>query len=177
MNLLAAFSEFKRIYGICPRCGELFRLSEATLFTKAPPPKTAFDSLEEARDRHERAVERFEEREERIREEGRRKGQVAARRRLRSVARFFVSRRIDPNDVKVIFHPIDYLVFGGLRRALCSSIQLVDRLPFESRREMLQTSISQALKAGNMEWRTLRIADDGVVKEEHLRTQEGRRLS
>ena len=40
MNVLTVFTEMKAIYGFCPCCDELFRLSDATIYTKLPPPRT-----------------------------------------------------------------------------------------------------------------------------------------
>ena len=67
MKLVSAFQEMKRIYGFCPCCGELFRLSDAELFTKGAPPRTPFDRVADALERIERRAERFGEREAELR--------------------------------------------------------------------------------------------------------------
>ena len=40
MSSVQVFQEMKKIYGICPCCGEPFRLSDTTPFTRASPPPT-----------------------------------------------------------------------------------------------------------------------------------------
>lgn len=163
MKLVEVFNELKRIYGICPCCGEPFRLSEAVLFTKTAPPKTVFEKLDDAYDRLDRQNERFEEKEEELREEARRLGQLEARRRLREIAPFFVARRIDPHDVKLLFHPVEYVVFRGMQNDRCASVDFIDHPPVNRDREKIQRSLDSAITAGNLEWQTFRIGEDGRV--------------
>lgn len=140
MNILTVFAEMKAIFGICPCCNELFRLSDASIYAKVPPPRTEFDRIETAFDRLQREVERFEEKEEGIREAARRRGQRAASRHLQELAPFFVKRKIEPEDVKVLFHPVEYLVFRGLSEDNCDALLFVDHLPDSRERERVQKS-------------------------------------
>ena len=105
-TMLALFSDAKRIYGFCPCCDELFRLSNIHLYTKEAPAPTPFDDLDRAVDRLDRSSKLFASREKGIREEAERVGQVAARKRLKKLAPFFADQRITPKDVKVLFHPV-----------------------------------------------------------------------
>lgn len=167
MNLATTFQSFKSIYGICPCCDEVFRLSDATLFTRGRPPKTPFDHIDEQSERLERQVERFGEDEEEIREHARRKGARVAQEHLERIAPFFVKRRINPRDVKVIFSPVSYVVFQGLSEGLPRGIVLVDRPASNVQHERVQRSIGRAIRAGSLEWHTLRIETDGRVALEH----------
>ncbi len=163
MKLVEVFNELKRIYGICPCCGEPFRLSETTLYTKAAPPKTVFEKVDDAHLRLERQMEMFEGKEEQIREKARRLGQLEARRRLREIAPFFVARRIDPQDVKLLFHPVEYVVFRGMQTDRCASVDFIDHPAANRERERIQRSLDGAIRAGNLEWQTFRIGEDGRV--------------
>lgn len=163
MKLVEVFNELKRIYVICPCCGEPFRLSEATLYTKSAPPRTVFEQMEDARLRLERRIEKFDENEDAIREEARRLGQLEARRRLREIAPFFVARRIDPQDVKLLFHPVEYVVFRGMQTDRCASVDFIDHPATNRECERIQRSLDGAIKAGNLEWQTFRINADGRV--------------
>lgn len=164
MKPLAFFQEAKRVFGICPCCGELFRLSDATLFTKEPPPRTEFDALDEARRKLERAVARFEEQEEALREKAKASGQKAAQKRLKAIARPFVKRKIDPQDVKVLFDPIEFVAFRGMSNGEVEAVSLIDRPAARKDREKLQDSIRRTVQDGNFEWRELRIDADGRVE-------------
>jgi predicted Holliday junction resolvase-like endonuclease len=163
MNVVRVLNEMKRIYGICPCCAEPFRLSEAALFTKSAPPRTVFERMDDAYSRLERRSEKFDENEEEIRESARRLGQLAARRRLREIAPFFTARKIDPQDVKLLFHPVEYVVFSGMQNDRCASVDFIDHPPADRDRETIQCSLEQAIRAGNLEWQTFRIGEDGRV--------------
>lgn len=163
MNFVGVFNQLKRIYGICPCCGEPFRLSDTALYTKTAPAKTLFEKMDDERARLERCAERFDAREAEIREEARRLGQMEARRRLREIAPFFVARKIDPQDVKLLFHPVEYVVFRGMQTDRCASVDFIDHPARSRERERIQRSLNHAIKAGNLEWQTFRIGDDGRV--------------
>jgi predicted Holliday junction resolvase-like endonuclease len=167
MKLVQAFQEMKRIHGFCPCCGELFRLSEATLFTKGAPPRTPFDEAERAEEKVQRAIERFDGREAEIRERATELGKKLARRKLRKIAGYFTERGLDPQDVKALFDPVDYVAFPGLHGERVSRVELIDRPATTARKEKVQATIRRTLRAGNVEWRTWRIdADEGSVEEE-----------
>lgn len=163
MNLVGVLNEMKRIYGICPCCDEPFRLSDATLFTKVAPPKTPFEKIDDAFARLERRIEIFEGEEEEMREKARRLGQLAARKRLREIAPFFAGRKIDPQDVKVLFHPVEYVVFRGMQSDRCASVDFIDHPPNNRERERVQRSLEKAITAGNLEWQTFRIDENGHI--------------
>jgi predicted Holliday junction resolvase-like endonuclease len=124
---------------------------------------TPFDELRQAQATLCAAVGRFDEREDRIREAARQKGQLMARRRLRKLATWCTQGRFDPNDVKVIFDPVEYVVFAGLNARGCSRIAFVDRPPRTSHKERVLRSLERAIKGGNVEWHTYRVTDAGDV--------------
>lgn len=163
LNFIGIFNDFKRIYGLCPCCDELFRLSEARLFTVGPPPKTAFDRADDAERRLERAVEKFDKVEQMFREAAHEKGQRAARRRLRRISPSFGEMRINPMDVKILCDPIDYIAFPGLSNDKPGRVVLIDAAATRSEEERIQSSIERTIRSGNLEWRTLRIGDDGTI--------------
>src|SRR6266699_1311133 len=163
MSLVTTFQAMRELYGFCPCCGEPFRLSETSLFFRSRPPLTEFDRVEAARDRLEGQIENFEEREEEIRQTAREKGQRAAHRRVRSIVPLLRDMKIEPSDVKVLFHPVEYVVFHGLNDENCSAIDFVDHPPESQNQERVLRSISDSLKAGNVEWQTFRVSDEGTV--------------
>lgn len=163
MNVVRLFQDFQKIYGLCPCCGEPFRLSEAALFHRAEPPSTVWDELKEERGRVARAWERFEEQKTTLQEEAREAGRQLRDRRLRRLTAFFRKRKIALADLKLIFHPVDYVVFRGLRKQHCAAVEFIDRKASSKAHERLQRSIKRACKAGNVDWVTLRIDDAGRV--------------
>jgi predicted Holliday junction resolvase-like endonuclease len=163
MQLVKLFREFQTIFGVCPCCGEVFRLSEARLYVGRPPRRTVFDELHEEQRKVDQARERFEARESRIREVAKLKGQAVARRLLRRMAPVFVSNHIDPNDVKVVFDPVEYVVFKGLTNGGCSRIRFLDRPSRSVRQERIQNSLAKTIDRGDIFWRTYRISETGNI--------------
>ncbi len=163
MNLLSIFQDMKSIYGFCPCCGDLFRLSEATLFTKTPPARTPFDECDDELAKLDSAVERFQEREAKIRQAQRLAGRRQARKRLKRIAPFVMAKKIDPHDVKLLFDPVEYIAFPGLTNDRPRAVAFVDRPASSRRQEVIHTSLERAIRIGNMEWRTLRIDETGRV--------------
>jgi predicted Holliday junction resolvase-like endonuclease len=165
-RFLIWFEEVKKLYGFCPCCGELFRLSEADIYSKTPPPRTDFDELEFRRGQLENMIDRFEAKKEAIEAEATKKGQAKARRKLRKIAPYLYDRAVVAQDMKVIFDPVEYLVFHGLTEKKCTLLEFVDHPAETKEREKAQRSIQTAISGGNVEWQTFRVQSDGnIVKE------------
>jgi predicted Holliday junction resolvase-like endonuclease len=165
VKILALFQELKRIFGICPCCGEPFRLSDAMLFTKTRPPETEFDKLDRKEKLLDHAIELFDEAEGELRARAISRGQSEAGRALRRLTPGLTARGIHPQDVRVIFTPVKYVAFRGMTQGDPVSIDLIDK-PAESRAaEAIHRSIEKVIKAGKVVWRTYRISDDGSVSE------------
>jgi predicted Holliday junction resolvase-like endonuclease len=153
----------KRIHGFCPSCREFFRLSDVLLFTTDRPPTTEFDHVEDQRERLERKIESWEDRRQELRLKDIRQGQINARAYVKRIAPFFVERKIEPKDVRVIFSPIKYVVFHGLADRQPRAVDLIDAPATSRQHETLQASVQHVIKAGNIEWRTLRVLEEGRV--------------
>lgn len=163
MNLVRAFQDFKNIYGFCPCCGELFRLSNVTLFARKSPQRTEFDGLDAGWLEVDKKRQRLNDQRDTMQLRARIKGQRAAKMRLRKFLPFFVSHRLNVRDVKVLFDPVDYLAFQGMSAGDCGAAIFIDRRPDSRRREKLHKSLERAISGGNLEWRTVRINDDATI--------------
>jgi hypothetical protein len=163
MSLVGALQDLQRIYGFCPCCGEPFRLSDATLFYKRSPPRTPFDELEDARRRLAQAEDRLAQDTERLRERAQLAGRQETDRRLRLLTRVFRQHRIAIRDVRLLFHPVDYVAFRGLCEGQCRAVEFLDHEPRSAKHERLQRSIHKAIRAGDVSWITMTITDEGRV--------------
>lgn len=76
----------------------------------------------------------------------------------------FMPRKLNPDDAKVIFHPVDYVVFDGLIDHNIRKVLILDRK--DAKDKKLQRSVEKVIEKRNYEWRTLRVLDDGGIKEE-----------
>ena len=112
MSLFEEYQLFRRILCICPCCNKLVRVSDLRLKVKGPTPKTWLDEYKTKDQALTKKEEAFEEQVEKLREEAREKGRKAAEKVFyRAICPSLQKLKLDPFDVKPIFHPIDFIVF------------------------------------------------------------------
>jgi predicted Holliday junction resolvase-like endonuclease len=123
------------------------------------------DKIDLERERLEKVEERLEDKKEEIREKAREKGRKLAQLAVKKIDPIFTPRKLDPDDAKVIFHPIDYIVFNGMKKAeSIKNIILLDREEKGTDHRVLQKSIEKVVEHENYEWQTLRVQEDGKIR-------------
>jgi predicted Holliday junction resolvase-like endonuclease len=166
-DILRFFAIQRNIFGVCPRSGELFRLSDCKIFLRTRPKSDWMDEIDAEIDRLEAAEERLSRREDALREKARAVGRDLARRVIRKVDHVFAPRHLNPDDAKVLFHPIDFVVFRGMKsNSPMKEIVFLDRRTKSPNRQKVQASIANAIEKGRYEWLTVRVLEDGSTKEE-----------
>ena len=164
-EIVRFFTLQRQIFGSCPKCEEIFRLSDCQIYLKKKP---VMDWMHRLNLESERLAEReakIDEKEEEMREKAREKGRQKAKKVIKKIDRIFAPRKLNPDDSKVLFHPIDYIVFNGMKSAnAIKNIVLLDRKVEGSSHRQLQRSIERAVERENYEWQTLRVLEDGKIK-------------
>jgi predicted Holliday junction resolvase-like endonuclease len=161
------FALQRSIFGLCPCCGELFRLSDSRVFLKTRPKKDWMDILRARDARLDGVEEQIDDAEEALREKARIVGRRSARLAVRRIDPVFAPRRLNADDAKVLFHPVDYVVFRGMKeQGTIKEIILLDGETRAPDRVRLQKSIEKVVEMGNYEWLTVRVQEDGSVIEE-----------
>lgn len=160
------FGQFSWIMALCPNddCGELFRLSDARPFLKDKRPTSVLDGIEAEEQRIDRAIERLEVKEGLLREKAQAAGLKKAKLRLRKIDPVFSGAKLNPHDVKIIFDPVEYVVFDGLNDDRMRRILLLGHEPTSKQGERVLQSISSSIRAGNIAFKTLRVLEDGVLE-------------
>ena len=166
MSFLKHLREAQRIYGFCPCCGDPVRLSDLRVFVRTAPPRTPFDDMDDAFERLSRSEELFKGRERSIREVARTEGQKAMGRAVARIAPFLKTCRVEAQEVKVLFHPVDYIAFPGLVEEKCGSVDLIDSPPSSRQQEVLHRSLDETLRNGRVVWETYRVMESGRVEVE-----------
>jgi predicted Holliday junction resolvase-like endonuclease len=171
MNILAqTIDGIQEILAICPCCGEIFRLVQGKfIFPQKQPRTCGYSDLivleERVSDMNElltSAEDRFEEKLEAQREKLVEKGRRLAKKRLKKIDPVFSAKNIDPQEVKVIFNPVEYLIFHGLKSEKgVQLIEFVSRSPESRSEETIVESIERTIRNGNVEFETLHMKDDG----------------
>lgn len=160
----------QEILAICPCCGEIFRLVEGKFIFPQKRPKTCEylelvaleDNLSEEDERLAAAEERFEEKLENQRQQLAEQGRAQAKHKLKKIDPIFSAKNIDPQDVKVIFDPVEYTIFHGLNSGIgVDCVEFVSRSPTNRTQEAIVGSIDKTIRNGNVEFETLHMKDDG----------------
>jgi predicted Holliday junction resolvase-like endonuclease len=167
MNALAqTIDGLQEVLGICPCCGEIFRMVEAKFLFPQKRPRScvylellALESRSNAeQDRIGEAELRFDERFEQQKERLREKARSLVKLRIKKIDPTFTGRNIDPQDVKAVFHPVEYIVFQGLCSSLgVKELKFISRSPKTKAEEALVQSVDQTVQRGNLEFETLHL--------------------
>ena len=171
MNLLAqTIDGMQEILAICPCCGDIFRLVEGKFIFPDKPIKpceyTKLIALEGKNSDDEEKInlaeERLKEKLDKERKALRDKGRAEAKGKLKKIDPVFSAKDIDPQDVKVIFDPVKYIIFHGSKsESYPTLIEFVSREPNSKAQEKAIKSIDKAIKNGDVNFETLTMRDDG----------------
>lgn len=168
--LIQTIDGIQGVLAVCPCCGEIFRLIEAKFIFPEKRPKTCEyldlvaleNKLSSENERLVSAEERFREKLEKQRSQLREQGRQQAKRKLRKIDPTFSAKKIDPQDVKVIFDPVEYVIFHGMNSGEgVDLVEFVSRSPGSKAQERVLKSVDKTVRDGNLEFETLHMKDDG----------------
>lgn len=169
-ELLVFFQYQREIFGICPCCGEFFRLSDCKIYKDERKSTDWLDKLGRESNSLDTLEELVNEDLEFYKEISREKGRKQAKRLVKKVDKVFMPQQLNPDDAKVIFHPVDFVVFNGMKNGkdgdALKNIILLDSERKTTEHKQIQKSIIKAVEAENYEWLTLRVNDAGEVTQE-----------
>lgn len=164
-DLVGFYRVQRNIFGVCPKSGNIFRLSDCKVFLRSKPKRDWKDELDEQSDRLDHAEERLDDKEAALREAARKKGREQATKIVKRIDPIFTPRKLNPDDAKVLFHPVDYVVFNGMKSHCMKNVLLLDRKGAAKDRTALQRSVEKVVSKGQYEWVTISIDGDGKVHE------------
>lgn len=164
MNLLEQFQLFRRILCVCPCCGDLVRVSDLRLKSKESDVKTWLDDFEFKAVQLSKKEERFAENEAALREKAREKGRKEAEVCFNNaICPSLKALGCDPNDIKPIFYPIDYIVFKGMNKEeAVSDIMLLTKSSCESLNS-IRSDVKTAIIENKYSWQVARIDENGKI--------------
>ena len=85
---------------------------------------------------------------------------------VKGIDPIFNAMKLNPNDVKVLFHPIDFVVFNGKTDNFVTEIILLDKKNKSGQDLSIQKSIEKVIQKKNFDWLTLRVGNNGNIIEE-----------
>ena len=168
-EIIQFYSVLRQLFVFCPACGKPHRLSDCKLFQKSKPAADWKDKLDNELERLERAEVILMEKIELAKESSRLVGRKAADKAISKIDPIFTPLRLNGNDSKVIFHPIDFIVFHGMNNRdnpEVKEIILLDNSKKAGEALTIQKSIERVVQKGHYEWVTLRVEENGQIKQE-----------
>jgi len=164
------YDVLRQLFIFCPACGTPHRLSDCKLFQKTKPAADWKDKLDKDLEQLERAEVMLLEKIELAKEASRLTGRKAADKLVRQIDPIFTPLKLNCNDSKVIFHPVDFIVFHGMNNrdkpCAVTKIVLLDKAKKSGEALAIQKSIEKVVQKGNYEWVTLHVDGSGQIKAE-----------
>ena len=156
--------EQRHIFGVCPHCADLFRLVDIHVsYTSKYVP----DWLDKINKKHEELEEKMSDLKDRERElKDKAIEKVKSKelpKRLKKIVPSLVDSGFNPQDVKTLFHPVDFVVFDGMSEGEVKRIVFLDHSNIDGNRKVLQQMIGGVIKTQSYHWTTIRISESGKV--------------
>jgi predicted Holliday junction resolvase-like endonuclease len=146
------YGALREIFVFCPACQQPHRLSDCKLFQKAKPAADWKDKLDRDLAQLERAEGALLEKIELAKEASRHLGRKAADKAISMIDPIFAPLKLNCNDSKVIFHPVDFIVFHGMNNRGLSGVTeilLLDKAKKSTEALAIQKSIEKVVQKGN----------------------------
>lgn len=164
-DLIKFFQIQRQIFGVCPHTGNVFRLSDCQLYVKNKPAPDWMQKIETSQARIDKASAKLDDREDEIREKARIAGRKEADQIIKKIDKIFHPLKLNPDESKVIFHPVDFIVFNGMKSSQLKNLIFLDKAK-GNHDKRLQQSIKKVIEKEDYEWVTLRVADSGSIIQE-----------
>ena len=169
-EMLLFFQYQRQIFGICPCCGEFYRLSDCKIYKDEKAPTDWLDKIAKEERRLDTKESIIEEKLEELRASSREIGRKKATRLVKKVDTVFAPQKLNPDDAKVIFHPVDFVVFNGMKDAAngdaLKNIVLLDGQKRSTEGKKIQKNLAKVIEKENYEWLTLRVDNEGGITQE-----------
>lgn len=170
-SILDFYSSLRQIFTVCPCCDEIHRLSDCKLYQRTKPAADWKEKIDKEILRLEKMEESIKEKIEAAKIKAREAGRKSADKAVKKIDPVFYPLKLNPNDAKVIFHPIDFIIFQGMNNNKgdnsIKQIILLDKGNKSGENLLIQRSIEKTIEAKKYEWLTLRVDNDGKIKEEN----------
>jgi len=169
-EIISFFTSLRNIFGVCYSCDTIFRLSDCKLYQKKNQNLDWKEKIDNEILRLEMLEEKLNEKIELAKIIAREEGRKEADKQIKKIDHIFSPNKLNPNDAKVIFHPVDFLVFNGMNDnsgdANIKNLILLDKNGKNGDNLTIQNSIQNTIEEKKYEWLTLRVEENGKIIEE-----------
>ncbi|MDQ6757633.1 MAG: hypothetical protein M3004_11935 [Bacteroidota bacterium] len=170
-EVLQFYSSLRQIFTVCPYCESIIRLSDCKLYQKQKPVKDWKEKVDDEIEKLEMMEEKLLEKINAAKQSARDAGKKSANKVVRKLDTVFHPMGLNCNDCKVIFHPVDFILFKGMNNenkqdCTVKEILLLDKNNKAGQYLTIQKSIEKAVERKSYEWLTLRVDNTGKITEE-----------
>jgi len=162
-ELIKFFSYQRQIFGVPTCCGELFRLSDCKVYRKEAPVSDWMEKLEKQNAALDRFEEKLDEKMGALREKAREAGRKQADKLIKKVDPVFAPLKLNPDDAKVVYHPVDFVVFNGMKAKELKNLVGLDAKEKPDDLKRVQEIVANTVEKKNYEWLTVNVGVDGKV--------------
>jgi len=157
--------DLNNIFGICPRCEEVFRANEAGVRSRKRP-GDFLDKLRGQERINRKFSQDFKKEKEQIRIKGVKEGRAQAEQIANDIDDVFYPLGLTADDAKLIMNPVDFLVFDGMHKdKVGENLERIVVVDYSNNSSSTSSQVKKAIEEGRYDFVTLRIDYDGSIKE------------
>ena len=161
-DFVSAYTNFKSILCICPKCNLFSRLSQLRIFS-AEKTQTWVDQYEEKMRVLDKQITEHSLQQKKLKNEiimkAREKLPALVRKALSSQ---IVNSKYNPYDINVVNHPVDFVVYNGMENG---NVEDVVFLHSKNKiMEELHKSIHKTIENKQYDWKVARVSKDGELE-------------
>ena len=166
-SIMGFFETQRNIFGICPHCQTLFRLSDIKISYRQRFAKDWYDRLlkqdEKIQDEQATIRDTLDEIREKTVERTRKR---LLPQMLMQADPIFTPLGYYPQDVKAIFDPIDFAIFDGMNKdGNVRRVVLMDEHSKDEQIQRVQSSVETAIQKGRYGFQSVRLTKTGQFQQ------------
>ena len=170
------FHQARRVLCKCPECGEISRLSEIDIKSGVITNLTWLDDHDNKMGEYVIADEKFEAKKAKLKAKATAKGRIKAEEDIQSFIKnslipTYQQMSYDPRDIRVIGHPVDFVVFNGANKVRMKETDSVKEVLLLSKKtndphlQKLHSSMHDVIENNKYAWQTAKVVDGKITLE------------
>lgn len=176
-NSFDIFHQARRVLCKCPKCGEISRLSEIDIKSGVTTEPTWLDDYDSRVDEYNTADGKFTDEKKALKKEATDKGRIQAEADMKNfiknslIPTYRGMHTYDPRDIRVIGHPVDFVVFNGANKVAekkgesVKEVMLLSKKTDDPHLQKLHSSIRDVIENNKYAWQTAKVVDDKITLE------------
>ena len=150
----------------CPHCQHFFRQTDSIIYEGERPTLDWFEKMNRELNILEAKELAIKDKIAKAKQEATLQGRVDANIHIAGFDTLFAPLGYDPNDAKVHFHPVDFIIFNGMNDIDNPVIKNIVLLDSRDNSGPIQESIRYCIENEKYKFVTIKINSDGTVIEE-----------